>query len=192
VFKGFYKNKEGIGCFGGTGQNALSRILKKIKLEMPIWHDFPISVHAHNADIEQFCKELPNIDVVYLDPPYNQHPYGSNYFMLNVIANNRIDGEISKVSGIPNTWNKSDYNYKQKAKISMKNILEILKYKTKYIVLSYNNEGIISDSDWDDIFESYTYEKNEIKYDTFKGSRNLKNRSNKVLEILYVLCPKQT
>ena len=25
-------------------------------------------------------------DLAYFDPPYNQHPYGSNYFMLNTIA----------------------------------------------------------------------------------------------------------
>ena len=25
-------------------------------------------------------------DIIYLDPPYNQHPYGSNYHVLNSIA----------------------------------------------------------------------------------------------------------
>ena len=190
VFKGFYKNKEGIGCFGGTGKNALSRILKQIEVEVPIWHDNKVEVKASNLDIEQFCKDLPSTDVVYLDPPYNQHPYGSNYFMLNVIANNKINGDMSKVSGIPNTWNKSDFNYKQKAKISMMNVLESLKTKTKYVILSYNNEGIIADDDWEEIFKSYTYEKREFDYNTFKGSRNLDQRSKKVVEILYILCPK--
>ena len=28
----------------------------------------------------EFSKELKNLDIAYLDPPYNQHPYGSNYF----------------------------------------------------------------------------------------------------------------
>ena len=27
-----------------------------------------------------------NFDLVYLDPPYNQHQYGSNYHLLNTIA----------------------------------------------------------------------------------------------------------
>jgi adenine-specific DNA-methyltransferase len=190
VFKGFYKNSEGVGCFGGTGQNALTRILGKIVIEMPIWHKQNINVHCYNNDIQKFVEELPEVDVVYLDPPYNQHPYGSNYFMLNVIANNIIDGKVSKVSGIPANWNKSDYNYKQKAKQTMKKLLNTLKSKTKYIILSYNNEGIITDEDWAEVFESYIYEKKEIVYNTFKGSRNLKNRAKNVMEILYLLSPK--
>ena len=35
--------------------------------------------------------------------------------------------------------------------------------------------------------ENYNVEKKEISYDTYKGSRNLKNRSNKVMEIMYVI-----
>lgn len=190
VFKGFYKNKEGIGSFGGEGRNALERITKNIELECPIWHNQSVKVHCFNQDVLDFVKDLPQVDVVYLDPPYNQHPYGSNYFMLNVIANNKTEGELSKVSGIPNSWNKSNYNYKQKAKKSMKDLLETLKSKTKYIIISYNNEGIIKEDDWKDVFESFIYEKKEILYNTFKGSRNLQNRSKDVMEVLYVLCPK--
>ena len=26
------------------------------------------------------------MDIAYLDPPYNQHPYGSNYHVLNTVA----------------------------------------------------------------------------------------------------------
>ena len=191
VFKGFYKDKEGKGCFGGAGKNALERILKKIKIDVPVWHGLPdVESHCSNLEIIDFAEGLPDVDVVYLDPPYNQHPYGSNYFMLNVIVNNKIDTEISRVSGIPVNWNKSNYNYKQKAKNSMKKLLDILSKKTRYIILSYNNEGIITDEDWVELFEPFIYEKKEINYNAFKGSRNLKDRSKDVMEILYVLCPK--
>ena len=59
--------------------------------------------------------------------------------------------------------------------------------KTKYILLSYNNEGIIPNDEWDKMFDDLTVKKYEIKYDTFKGSRNLKERSDKVLEIMYLI-----
>jgi len=32
-----------------------------------------------------------------LDPPYNQHPYGSNYFMLNLLADYREPADVSAV-----------------------------------------------------------------------------------------------
>ena len=141
-----------------------------------------------NHDINKLIQELPsNLDLVYLDPPYNQHPYGSNYFMLNVIANNQEPEKISKVSGIPADWNRSAYNSHDSAVNSMTSLIRQCLEKASYVLLSYNDEGIINSDDWETIFEPYNVEKKEIKYDTYKGSRNLKNRSNKVMEIMYLI-----
>lgn len=187
VFKGFYK-KGDIGCFGGNGQNALSRITKPIQLDIPIWSNSTFTAHPSNKDINTLVSELPNdIDIMYLDPPYNQHPYGSNYFMLNVIATNEEPLEISKISGIPTNWNRSTYNKHKTAVSSMKHLMNTGLEKTKYLLISYNNEGIITDDDWKILFEPYNVKKYEIKYDTFKGCRNLKDRTNKVIEIMYLV-----
>ena len=188
VFKGFYKNGEGVGCYGGKGKNALTRITGKIHVEVPVWSGAQIQPHCHNQDIQKFAEELPDVDVVYLDPPYNQHPYGSNYFMLNVIAQNKLGDKLSKVSGIPQGWNKSDYNYKQKAKQALGKLIDTLKNKTKYIIISYNNEGIIKEDEMLQIIQPFKWERREIDYNTFRGSRNLAERSKKVVEWLYVLC----
>lgn len=188
VFKGFYK-KDNIGCFGGKGEFGLSRITKPIRLDIPIWNCSDYKSFPSNKDINVLVDELPdNIDVMYLDPPYNQHPYGSNYFMLNVIAKNEEPLEISNVSGIPVNWNKSNYNSNKTAFESMKNLMSSGLAKSKYLIISYNNEGIIKDSDWEKLFEPYKVKKYEIKYDTYKGSRNLKDRSDKVIEIMYLVC----
>ena len=190
VFKGFYKDGS-VGCFGGKGRFALSRIMKPIRVEMPLWNDAPYTCIPSNRDVNAWMGELPgDIDMIYLDPPYNQHPYGSNYFMLNVIAKNEEPGEISAVSGIPVHWNKSRYNTRRTAVDSMKDILSLGLTKSKYILLSYNNEGIITTDDWKTLFEPYVVKKYEIAYDTYKGSRNLKNRSDKVVEIMYLITNK--
>ena len=187
VFKGFYK-KDNIGCFGGKGEYALSRIMKPIRLDIPIWNNAAYHSFPSNKDINVLINELPdNIDVMYLDPPYNQHPYGSNYFMLNIIANNEEPLEISKVSGIPTNWNKSNYNSHHTAIESMRHLMTNGLLKSKYLLISYNNEGIITEDDWKVLFEPYTIKKYEIKYDTYKGSRNLKDRSDKVMEIMYLV-----
>lgn len=187
VFKGFYKDGK-IGCFGGAGKNALTRIMSNIELEMPIWSNYSFNANCYNKDINDFIKELPDdIDLIYLDPPYNQHPYGSNYFMLNLIANNEKPTTISKVSGIPADWNRSNYNKHKEALISMKDLMADGLEKSKYLLLSYNNEGIIKPEEWEELFKDYNIKKYEIKYDTYKGSRNLKQRSNKVIEIMYLV-----
>ena len=188
VFKGFYKNKDNIGQFGGTKEVALSRILKPIQLEMPIWNNLNYKHYAFNKDVLTFIHSLnKNVDVIYLDPPYNQHPYGSNYFMLNIIAKNEEPNDVSKVSGIPKHWNKSDFNSRQKAIKAMEELINVCVQKSKYTLISYNNEGIIQYEDWDELFSKYHVTKKEILYDTFKGSRNMKDRSNKVTEIIYVV-----
>ncbi len=187
VFKGFYKDGK-IGKFGGAGENALERITKPIRLDMPIWSEYDFTATSYNKNINDLIKELPSeIDLIYLDPPYNQHPYGSNYFMLNVIAENREPEKISKVSGIPADWQRSAYNSHDSAVQSMTQLLKDCLEKTVYVLLSYNDEGIIKKADWETIFEPYNVEKKEIVYDTYKGSRNLKNRSNKVMEIMYLI-----
>ena len=107
--------------------------------------------------------------------------------MLNLIIKNKQPEQSSKVTGIPKDWNRSNYNYEKKAIQSMKDLINESIKKTKYILLSYNNEGIIPNDEWDKIFDGLTVKKYEIKYDTFKGSRNLKERSDKVLEIMYLI-----
>lgn len=190
VFKGFYK-KDNIGCFGGQGEFALSRIMKPIRLDLPIWNNSQYTAFVSNKNINNLVQELPNnIDVIYLDPPYNQHPYGSNYFMLNIIATNVEPTDISKVSGIPTNWNKSGYNTHKTAVDSMKQLMRNGLEKSKYLLISYNNEGIITEDDWTTLFEPYNVKKYEITYDTYKGSRNLKDRNNKVVEIMYLVSNK--
>ena len=189
VFKGFYKDGE-LGCFGGKGKNALSRIMNPIRVEIPTWSSTIVSkVQCCCGDIGDVIKTQipPTLDVIYLDPPYNQHPYGSNYFMLNVIIENREPIALSRVSGIPTNWNKSAYNSRKTAVNAMRELLENATSKSVFVVLSYNNEGIIEAEDWTQLFEPYVVEKREIDYDTFKGSRNLQNRSNKVVEIMYII-----
>ena len=187
VFKGFYKDKNtGLGCFGATGKNALSRIFGKIELKEPVFSNFESDLAIYQKDAVELSRELKNLDIAYLDPPYNQHPYGSNYFMLNLILKNKIDVDISKVSGITQDWNRSDFN---KPYSSLKAMEEIIKnLDTKFAIVSYNSEGFIGFEEMIEMLKKYGKVKTvEIKYNTFRGSRNLKNRDVHVSEYLFVL-----
>lgn len=189
VFKGFYKNKNTkLGKFGGTNGDALNRITEEIILPYPIFSNYECEYIISKEDTGEIVKSISDLDFAYFDPPYNQHPYGSNYFMLNVIAKNNLNADdISKVSGIPNDWNKSDWNKKSKVKDTFEKLIQ--NTNAKYILISYNNEGYLSELDFINIMNKYgTIQTFQKDYSVFKGG-NIKsnNRSNKVKELLFLL-----
>ena len=190
VFRGFYK-KDGIGHFGGAAENALERILAPIQINIPMWSKSKCCCRTFNSDINELIGGFKDkeFDLIYLDPPYNEHPYASNYFMLNLIASGQEPVEYSKVSGIPKVWNKSTFNGRGSAFNSMMLlIIECIK-KAKYVLISYNNEGLISEDEWHDIFFELDCDVKifQKEYDAYHGSRNLANRNKTVMEIMYLI-----
>ena len=188
VFKGFYKDKNGVGKFGGSGENALSRILGEISLPMPIFSNFTSDFAVFQNDALEFAKLAPSVDIAYFDPPYNQHPYGSNYFMLNLIADFKAPNlaEISEISGIPNGWNRSNFNKKARASDEFFTLLS--DFQAKYLIISFNSEGFISESEFlKNLAKIGKVEKIEIKYPAYRASRNLRNRNLHVTEYLYIV-----
>lgn len=187
VFKGFYKDPTlGIGKFGGKNGDALSRIKGDITLPFPIFSHFSCPVIIHRGDANEITENLQEVDLAYLDPPYNQHPYGSNYFMLNLIADYRPPERMSRVSGIPEDWKRSAYNKQDKAFPAFAELIN--KIKAKFILISFNSEGFIPFSTMIDLLNSVGDVKAlETKYNTFRGSRNLRERNLHVTEYLYLV-----
>jgi adenine-specific DNA-methyltransferase len=185
VFKGFHK-KDGIGHFGGAGENALTRILGEITLEVPLFSEVENTTFVYCRDINELVKEIEPVDLAYFDPPYNQHPYGSNYFMLNIINGGKPIAIQNGVSGIAKNWQKSDYNKKIPAEQAMNDLIK--NTKAKYILISYNDEGIISIEKFEKIVSKHgAWELLEQEYNTYRGSRNLRDRSNKIKELLWLI-----
>lgn len=186
VFKGFYKDSRGIGEFGGAGRNALARIMGDINLPFPVFSRFDCHYSIHCRDANELVAELPDLDVVYLDPPYNQHPYGSNYFMLNLLASYEEPEEISRVSGIPKDWKRSPYNVRQQAPETLFRLLRDC--PAKFILLSYSSEGFVSYEEMTAFLATQgRVDTLETPYATFRGSRNLHNRPRNVTEFLFLV-----
>lgn len=186
VFKGFYKNKEGVGQFGGNFKNALTRIKRNIEINSPILSSISCTSYVHRQDANDLAKNIDTVDVAYFDPPYNQHPYGSNYFMLNLLCDYQKPTEISNVSGIPKDWNRSLYNKPQYAESTLFDAVESV--KAKFVLISYNSEGFIKQDRF--LSElSYIGEVSvmDTQYNTFRGCRNLSDRDIYVTENLYLI-----
>jgi adenine-specific DNA-methyltransferase len=187
VFKGFYKNKDnGIGKFGGKKGDALLRILGDIHLKYPIFSNYNCDIDIHRGDSNIISKCIDEIDLAYIDPPYNQHPYGSNYFMLNIICEYVRPAQISTVSGIPTNWNRSSFNKKREAFLKFEQLVGDI--PSKYLLISFNSEGFIKKEEMTTMLKKIgKVEILEKKYNTFRGSRNLRNRSIHVKEFLYLV-----
>lgn len=187
VFKGFHKGADGIGRFGGRHAVAASRIMKDIHVFVPTLIDADCSFQSMQMDVVEAAGQLQDLDLAYYDPPYNQHPYGSNYFMLNILASEN-DPELQEdgVSGILKHWNRSEWNNARTAG----NALDRLAAATnaKYVLFSYSNEGIIPLNEFSSILERHgRVERMEQTYDAYKGSRNFRERASKVVELLWLL-----
>jgi adenine-specific DNA-methyltransferase len=139
-----------------------------------------------NGDSNKIIHTIPEVDLAYLDPPYNQHPYGSNYFMLNMILDHKYPENTSIVSGIPDNWNRSNYNKERYAYSSLKNLVEDI--KAKFVIISFNSEGFIGLEAMKDMLDKIgKVEVLKTEYNVFRGSRNLNNREIHVKEYLYLL-----
>ena len=91
-------------------------------------------------DANELAPGLSGLDCAYLDPPYNQHSYFSNYHIWETlmrwdepetygIACKRIDCRTAK----------SAYNSKRLASQSLAHLIELL--PTPWTIVSFNNEG---------------------------------------------------
>ena len=186
VFKGFYKNADGRGQFGGRGEFALKRILGDIRLRLPVLSAHQCGATVTRRDANALVRDIDDVDLAYIDPPYNQHPYGSNYFMLNLIADYRRPETVSRVSGIPTDWNRSRYNKVTEVEDALFNLVE--NCPASFVLISYNSEGFVAKDRFLSTLKGMgRLEMREVRYNAFRGSRNLRGRARYVTEYLFLL-----
>lgn len=156
VFKAYHHG------WGGRTGTALYRILAPLKLRPPILHDNRQPNLALRADAQELSRQLPEAcggapDIVYIDPPYNQHPYGSNYHVLNTVAlwdapplNPRVvvAGRTCDKAAIRKDWRtqrRSPYNHHQKAADAFAELID--RIESRWILVSYSTDGNIALAD---------------------------------------------
>lgn len=187
VFKGYYKDaRTGIGRFGGSHADALTRIKGAITPAAPILSRFECEVDVLQQDANEAVRVARNLDLAYFDPPYNQHPYGSNYFMLNLLVHYRRPATTSRVSGIPIDWNRSDYNVRARAVPRLRDLFCTV--DSRFLLVSFNDEGFVSRVEMEALLAGMgRVEVVERPYNAFRGSRNLQNRRTHVTEHLFLV-----
>lgn len=176
----------GVGDFHKT-ESHWNRVSKPIKLECPIWSPEPCKVTCHNQSANDLIKKLDGpFDLIYYDPPYNEHVYSHKYFLLNVIITNKKAKNWMQVTHMPSREerNQSDYNKEASALKAMTELLEDSLKISEYVLISYNDEGIISAAKWTKMLEPYEYNKVQKRY---KRMVDQNGHVGEVYEILYLV-----
>jgi adenine-specific DNA-methyltransferase len=125
-----------------------------------------------------------DVQVVYLDPPYNQRNYSTNYHLLETIARQDFP-EIKGKTGLRDENKSEPKSFCSKKSIynSFENTVSSI--KGKYLFISYSSEGILSKDQMLEILGKTRSRVicKEIGYSKFKS--NLGDTGSGVMEYLF-------
>ena len=136
-----------------------------------------LNLEFFNQKIEDLIENV-QCDILYLDPPYTQNQYGTQYHILQTLV---LDDNpsMSPVTGSrPTTPMRSDWSKDYKSHILFDRIIS--KTKAKHIIFSYSTDGFLSKSFIEASLKRYgkqeTYKCQKISYSKYK---NFKSRGKK-------------
>jgi adenine-specific DNA-methyltransferase len=131
-----------------------------------------VSVIGKTEDI----VDSVDCDIIYIDPPYTQNQYGTQYHIFETLVLNDTPN-ISKITGSrPVTPMRSDWSRGYKANILFDRT--IANTKAKYILFSYNSDGIMSKEFILASLKRYcVYESIDYVRIPYKKYRNFKTKS---------------
>lgn len=139
---------------------------------------------VYNEDVLSLIRRIKG-NILYLDPPYNERQYGSNYHLLNTIAKYQ-DVSPQGITGLPKEYNKSIFCKKGKAEEALEYLISSADFEN--IFLSYNDEGIIPIETIKGIFSKYgKYSIEQKIYKRFKADSSRDNKKDSTIEYVHIL-----
>lgn len=130
------------GVYGAFLKHWDSRALKTISFSRIDAKDGTCQlIDKYNDKIENIIAGV-DCDILYLDPPYTQNQYGTQYHLLETLILNDHP-TISKVTGSrPTGPMRSDWSKMYHAHILFDKV--VAETNASHIILSYNNDGFMS------------------------------------------------
>lgn len=180
----FFTNVSGV--YGAFHKKWDPRALKTFEMR-PI--EIITSEKEHETNVGDSMELVENIDVdiLYLDPPYNERQYAPNYHLIETLA--KYDNpKIRGITGMRNYDDqKSNWCNKNAALEELEEVASKARYK--YLLLSYNSEGIMERNLIKEILSKYgTVEVVEVDYARYKSNNRGKSRTKRsVVEHLFIL-----
>lgn len=139
-----------------------------LQLRMPAV--LPGPGEAHDLDALALVQRH-DADVVYLDPPYNQHSYLRNYHVWETL----VRWDAPEVYGIACKRidckeRRSDFNSKPGIRTAMREL--VANVRARFIVASFNNEGYLDREEMLEILSTRgEVEVREVEYGRYVGAK---------------------
>jgi len=171
--------------YGAFLKHIKASAAKKMVLKPALFQPTENNHQVFQQDSNVLIKEISG-DILYLDPPYNARQYGANYHLLNTIA--KYDTFVPKGKTGLRDYYRSDWC---KSGEVLKNFSELIENANfKYIFLSYNNEGLMTQKEVQQVMERFgKYSLETKKYQRFKADKteNRNHKASETFEFLHIL-----
>lgn len=128
------------GTYGAFLKTNDPRKSLPFKIEVPELIESSLPHASYQMDANKLIRKI-KCDVLYVDPPYNERQYPSNYHMFETVSvwdKKLLD---TKTGLRPWSHQKSEYCVKSKCVDVFEDL--ITNANCKYILFSYNSEGLI-------------------------------------------------
>lgn len=158
---------------------------QKIKIEPAVFTKTQLPHEVYQQDANLLIGQIKG-DILYLDPPYNARQYGANYHLLNTIAQYQPFEPKGK-TGL-RAYLKSSYCSRASVALAFEDLIKQANFR--YIFLSYNNEGLMSFEQIQEIMQKYGhYSSISTEYQRFKADKteNRQHKANSTREYLHIL-----
>ncbi|MEM7230987.1 MAG: DNA adenine methylase [Planctomycetota bacterium] len=177
------------GTYGAYLKGWQSNSQRDLSLRAPTILPSELKHRAYRGDANDIVRDVA-CDVLYIDPPYNRRQYPANYHVLEILAEfHRLDDPkafeetlYGKTGLRPYEDLKSDFcvpvGRRREGRRDVFQAMHdlILSSKAKHVVISYNEEGLLSREQIGEILaefsgQDYNYRKNfkEILYKRFRS-----------------------
>ena len=132
-----------------------------------------------NRRVEEVISDV-ECDIIYLDPPYTQNQYGTQYHLLETLILND-EPSLSKITGSrPVTPLKSGWSRDLYAHVYFDRVIS--NTKARHIVFSYSDDGFMSKDFIEATMKRYgkedTFECREIVYKEYENVKSGKNKNH--------------
>lgn len=162
------------GTYGAYLKKWDKRALNDLELIFPTVYNNNRPNKSFNKNANDLVREV-KADIIYIDPPYNGRQYASNYHVLENVTRHQKPNLHGKTKIFDWQSLKSDYAGIRTAYAAMEDLISHT--DCTHIILSYNTEGIIPESDLISLLEKYAYDGNiEVKKIPYRKYQS-KNKS---------------
>jgi adenine-specific DNA-methyltransferase len=167
--------------YGAYLKKFKASALKPLQLRPLALTNHVTGCEVFNTDSNELIETI-ECDVLYIDPPYNHRQYGANYHVLETIAKYDEPSLVGRTG--MREYPRSRYCQRKAVKEAFTHLVG--KARTRHILVSYNDEGLMS---IDDICQALSLRGNPttftMPYNRYKADNGREYKRDATLEYVH-------